>query len=111
MKEQRRARLGDSAAARERKIFEQQVAGDELPECGNHNTAPSGGRCSARRVHVCGEPARQQDERNDNEADERADQQAQQQRKSILAPAQILDEADEAGRERRNLYLRHVGRD
>jgi hypothetical protein len=40
--------------------------------------------------------ARQQNERDDDQADESADEEAEGEGKTILAPAKILDERDEA---------------
>ena len=54
------------------------------------------------------ESSREENECDDHESDERADEKAQQNRESILASSEILHEADEPGRQRRNLYARHA---
>ena len=93
------------------------VCGMPLPRASGKNrnsrtpvtSAPSVGTtirrhaAPARRIHVRGQPAGEQDERDDDEPDERADDEAQQQREPILAPAEILDQFDEAAVPRRGL--------
>ena len=73
--------LRDAAAAREREIAPQKIAGAERTEHRNQNPPPAR---SLRRIHAGREPAGQQDKRHHHQADQSADHQAEDQRQLVF---------------------------
>jgi hypothetical protein len=54
------------------------------------------------RIHERRESAGEKNECDDDESDERADDEAQDKGESILLATEVLDQSDQAGRQRRN---------
>ena len=94
--------LRDAAAAGIRKIAEEQKSGNERADDGNHHPAP--GR-AARRIHLRGQPACQQNEGHHHQADQYADNQAEYNRELIFAILELFRPPAKGRAGRGNLHL------
>ena len=86
--------MRDAAATRIRKITKEQESGDERADDGNHHPSPG---CPARRIHLRGEPAREQNESDHHEPDQYADQKAEYDRELIFAISELFRPPAEGG--------------
>ncbi len=90
--EDRGTRLWNAASARVREIPVQKKSGDERPERGDENSSPA---CASGRIHVAGQAAGDENERDDDESDERPDHETQHKCKLVFFFAQILEEVSQ----------------
>jgi len=89
----------NSAAAREWEIPVEKISRDQRAQSRDDDAPPSG---SPRGIHERRKSAGQENEGDDDESDKRADDEAQDKGEAILLAPEVLDQSDQACRQRRN---------
>jgi hypothetical protein len=103
--EERRARLWNATAAREREILEEEISGDERAGRRNDDTAPAR---AAGRIHESRQSPREKNEGDDYEAHESADYEAEEEGEAILLAAEVLDHSHQTRWQSPDFYGWHV---